>query len=248
MKIVVIGGSGLIGSKLVKILRERGHEVLPASPSSGVNAVTGEGLAAALQGAQVVVDVANAPVWEDQAVLEFFEKSGRNLQTAEAAAGVRHHVALSVVGTDRMLESGYFRAKMAQETLIKASSIPYTIVRATQFFEFVGGIAQSATEGQTVRLPPALYQPMASEDVAAAVAEAAVAQPLNGMIEVAGPEPIGIDESVRKYLNSKHDARTVTTDAHAKYFGIEVDDRSLRPGDHPRLGATHFEEWLQTAN
>jgi len=248
MKIVVIGGSGLIGKKVVKHLREQGHEVLAASPSTGVNTVTGEGLSAALAGAHVVVDVANAPVWEDKAVLEFFEKSGRNLLAAEAAAGVRHHVALSVVGTDRLLDSGYFRAKMAQETLIKASSIPYTIVRATQFFEFVGGIAQSATEGQTVRLPPALYQPMASEDVAAAVAEAAAAQPLNGMIEVAGPEPIGIDESVRKYLNSKHDARTVTTDAHAKYFGIEVDDRSLRPGDHPRLGATHFEEWLQTAN
>jgi len=248
MKIVVIGGSGLIGKKVVKNLREQGYEVLAASPSTGVNTVTGEGLAEALAGAQVVVDVANAPVWEDKAVLEFFEKSGRNLLAAEAAARVRHHVALSVVGTDRLLDSGYFRAKMAQENLIKASPIPYTIVRATQFFEFVGGIAQSATEGQTVRLPPALYQPMASEDVAAAVAEAAVAQPLNGMIEVAGPEPIGIDESVRKYLNSRHDARKVTTDAHAKYFGIEVDDRSLRPGDHPRLGATRFEEWLQTAN
>jgi len=248
MKIVVIGGSGLIGKKVVKILREQGHDVLAASPSSGVNTVTGEGLAEALAGAQVVVDVANAPVWEDKAVLEFFEKSGRNLLAAEAAAGVGHHVALSVVGTERLLDSGYFRAKMAQETLIKASPIPYTVVRATQFFEFVGGIAQSATEGQTVRLPPALYQPMASEDVAAAVAEAAVGKPVNGMIEVAGPEPIGLDESARMYLSAKHDARTVTTDANAKYYGVAVDDRSLRPGEHPRLGAIRFEDWLKTSN
>ncbi|MEP6667852.1 MAG: SDR family oxidoreductase [Chthoniobacter sp.] len=248
MKIVVIGGSGLIGKKVVKNLRQQGYEVLAASPSSGVNTVTGEGLSEALAGAQVVVDVANAPVWEDKAVLEFFEKSGRNLLAAEATAGVGHHVALSVVGTERLLESGYFRAKMAQETLIKASPIPYTIVRATQFFEFVGGIAQSATEGQTVRLPPALYQPMASEDVAAAVAEAAVAQPVNGMIEVAGPESIGLDESARMYLSANHDARTVTTDANAKYYGVAVDDQSLRPGDHPRLGATRFEDWLKTAN
>jgi uncharacterized protein YbjT (DUF2867 family) len=248
MKIVVIGGSGLIGKKVVKHLREQGHEVLPASPSSGVNTITGEGLAEALAGAQVVVDVANAPVWEDQAVLEFFEKSGRNLLAAEAAAGVRHHVALSVVGTDRLLESGYFRAKMAQENLIKAASIPYTIVRATQFFEFVSGIAQSATEGQTVRLPSALYQPMASDDVAAFVAEAAVAAPVNGMIEIAGPEPIGIDNAVRKYLSAKRDARTVTTDVHARYFGVEVNDQSLRPGDHPRLGPTRYEDWLQHAN
>src|SRR5947209_13901526 len=201
MKIVVIGGSGLIGSKLVNKLREHGHEALPASPNSGVNTLTGEGLAEALKGASVVVDVSNSPSWEDAAVMSFFETSTRNLLASEAAAGVKHHVALSVVGTERLLASGFFRAKMAQETLIKGSSIPYTIVRATQFFEFVGGIAQSATEGQTVRLPPALYQPMASDDVAAAVAEAAVAQPVNGMIEVAGPEPIGIDESVRKYLN-----------------------------------------------
>src|SRR6188472_4256837 len=180
MKIVVIGGTGLIGSKAVNILRQRGHEVVAASPSSGVNTVTGEGLAGALAGAQVVVDVANAPVWEDQAVLEFFEKSGRNLLAAEAAAGVGHHVALSVVGTERLLASGYFRAKMAQETLIKASPIPYTIVRATQFFEFVDGIAKSATEGQTVRLPPVLMQPIVSDDVAAALADIAVTKPLNG--------------------------------------------------------------------
>src|SRR6187401_1598346 len=200
MKIVVIGGSGLIGKKVVTNLRQHGHEVVAASPSSGVNTVTGEGLAQALAGAQVVVDVANAPSWEDNAVLAFFETSGRNLLAAEAAAGIGHHVALSVVGTDRLLASGYFRAKMAQENLIKASPIPYTIVRATQFFEFVGDIAQSATEGQTVRLPPVLMRPVASDDVAAAMADAALAPPLNGTIEVAGPEPIGIDDAVRKYL------------------------------------------------
>lgn len=248
LKIVVIGGSGLIGKKVVKNLRQQGHEVLAASPSSGVNTVTGEGLPEALAGADVVVDVANAPVWEDEAVLEFFEKSGRNLLAAEAAAGVGHHVALSVVGTERLLSSGYFRGKMAQENLIKAASIPYTIVRATQFFEFVSGIAQSATEGQTVRLSPALFQPMASSDVAAFVADAAVAAPMNGMIEVAGPEPIGIDNAVRKFLSANHDARTVVTDARAPYFGIEVNDQSLTPGQHPRLGPTRFEDWLENAN
>jgi uncharacterized protein YbjT (DUF2867 family) len=210
--------------------------------------VTGEGLSQALAGAQVVVDVANAPVWEDKAVLEFFEKSGRNLSAAEAAASVGHHVALSVVGTERLLASGYFRAKMAQEKLIKASPIPYTIVRATQFFEFVNGIAQSATDGQTIRLSPALFQPMAAKDVAAFVAEAALAKPVNGIIEVAGPEPIGLDNVVRKYLSAKPDGRTVTTDPSARYFGVEVDDQSLRPGDHPRLGPTRFEDWLKTAN
>jgi uncharacterized protein YbjT (DUF2867 family) len=248
LKIVVVGGSGLIGKKVVKNLLAQGHGVVAASPSSGVNTVTGEGLSGALAGAQVVVDVANAPAWEDKAVLEFFEKSGRNLLAAEKAAGVGHHVALSVVGTERLLASGYFRAKMAQENLIKASPIPYTIVRATQFFEFVSGIAQSATEGQTVRLSPALFQPMASDDVAAFVAEVAVAQPLNGTIEVAGPEPIGIDEAVRKYLSANRDARTVTTDANAKYFGVAVDDQSLTPGDHPRLGPTRFEDWLKNSN
>jgi uncharacterized protein YbjT (DUF2867 family) len=244
MKIVVIGGSGLIGKKLVNNLRQLGHQVVAASPSSGVNTLTGEGLPEALTGAQVVVDVANAPSWEDKAVLEFFETSGRNLLAAEAVAGVGHHVALSVVGTERLLASGYFRAKMAQETLIKASPIPYTIVRATQFFEFVGGIVQSATEGQTVRLPPALMQPIVSDDVAAVMAEVAVAKPLNATIELAGPEPIRLDELVRKYLTANRDARTVTTDAHASYYGIAVNDQSLTPGDHPRLGPTRFEDWL----
>src|SRR6188768_1167916 len=201
MKIVVIGGSGLIGSKLVGLLRGKGHDVLAASPGSGVNTITREGLAEALSGADVVVDVANSPSFEDKAVLDFFEKSGRNLVAAEAAAGVRHHVALSVVGTDRLLASGYFRAKMAQENLIKASPVPYTIVRATQFFEFVGAIAQSATEGQTVRLPPVLMQPIVSDDVAAVMADVALAEPLNGMVELAGPEPIRQDDLVRQFLD-----------------------------------------------
>src|SRR5438132_1148047 len=244
MKIVVIGGTGLIGTKVVKNLREKGHEAVAASPSKGINSVTGEGLAEALVGAQVVVDVANAPSWEDKAVLEFFETSGRNLLAAEAAAGVGHHVALSVVGTDRLLASGYFRAKMAQENLIKASSIPYTIVRSTQFFEFVSGIAQLATEGQTVRLPPVLMQPIVSDDVAAVVVDVALAKPLNGTVELAGPEPIHMDELVRRYLSANRDARKVTTDVHAGYFGTAVNDQSLIPGDHPRLGPTRFEDWL----
>jgi uncharacterized protein YbjT (DUF2867 family) len=245
MKIVVIGGSGLIGTKLVNNLRKQGHEVIAASPSSGVNTVTGEGLSDAMAGAQVVIDVANSPSWEDKAVLDFFETSGRNLLFAEAAAGVRHHVALSVVGTDRLLMSGYFRAKMAQENLIKASSIPFTIVRATQFFEFVKGIAQSATDGSTVRLPPALMQPIVSDDVAAALADVALGQPINGMVELAGPEPIRQDELVRQFLSATGDARKVITDVHARYFGIEVNDQTLTPGDNPRLGSTRFEDWLK---
>jgi uncharacterized protein YbjT (DUF2867 family) len=244
MKIVVIGGSGLIGTKLVNKLRQRGHEALAASPASGVNTITGEGLAEALAGAQVVVDVANSPSWEDKAVLEFFETSGRNLLAAEAAAGVRHHVALSVVGTERLLQSGYFRAKMAQENLIKASKVPYTIIRSTQFFEFVNGMAQSATDGQTVRLPPALMQPIVSDDVAAALADVAINAPVNGMIELAGPELIRQDELVRRFLSAKQDARQVVTDVHARYFGIELDDQSLTPGDNPRIGPTRFEDWL----
>ncbi|HVW38676.1 MAG TPA: SDR family oxidoreductase [Pirellulales bacterium] len=247
MKIVVIGGSGLIGKKLVALLRERGHEVVPASPSSGVNAVTGQGLGAALAAAQTVVDVANAPSWEDKAVMEFFEASSRNLLAAEASAGVRHHVALSVVGTERLLASGYFRAKLAQENLIQAGGIPYTIVRATQFFDFTGGIAQSATEGQTVRLPAALMQPIASDDVAAALADVAVAQPLNGMLEIAGPEPIPMDELVRRFLVATRDARQVITDDQTLYYGIPVNDQSLTPGEHPRLGRTRFADWLSRA-
>ena len=244
IKIVVIGGSGLIGTKLVNNLRQQGHEVVAASPSSGVNAVTGEGLAEALNGAQVVVDVANAPSWEDKAVLEFFETSSRNLLAAEAAAGVKHHVALSVVGTDRLLASGYFRAKMAQEKLIKAAQIPYTIVRATQFFEFAGGIAQNATEGATVRLPSALMQPIAADDVASALADVAVSKPMNGMLEIAGPEQIRQDELIRQFLSASGDERKVITDVHARYYGLDVNDQSLVPGANPRLGAIRFAEWL----
>jgi len=245
MKIVVIGGTGLIGKKVVTNLRQHGHEVVAGSPSSGVNTVTGEGLAQALAGAQVVVDVANAPSWEDNAVLAFFDTSGRNLLAAEHAAGVGYHVALSVVGTDHLLASGYFRAKMAQEKLIKASPIPYTIVRATQFFEFVSGIAQSATEGQTVRVPPALMQPIAADDVAAVVADVALAKPLNGTFELAGPEPIRQDALVRQFLAATGDARTVTTDPKALYYGLEMNDQSLAPGDNPRIGPTRFEDWLR---
>jgi len=231
MKIIVIGGSGLIGKKVVTNLRQRGHEVVAASPSSGVNTVTGEGLAQALAGAKVVVDVANAPSWEDSAVLAFFETSGRNLLAAEAVAGVGHHAALSVVGTDRLLGSGYFRAKMAQEKLIQAGPIPYTIVRATQFFEFVGGIAKEATEGQTVRLPSALMRP--------------IAKPLNGTFELAGPEPIRQDDLVRQFLNATRDPRKVITDPNALYYGLTLNDQSLTPGEHPLLGPTRFEDWLR---
>ncbi len=244
MKIVVIGGTGLIGKKLVSILSQKGHEVVAASPTSGINTITGDGLAKALTGTQVVVDVANSPSFEDKAVLEFFETSGRNLLAAEATAGVGHHIALSVVGTDRLQASGYFRAKMAQENLIKSSRIPYTIVRATQFFEFVGSIAQSATDGQTVRLPPALMQPIVSDDVAAALANIAVEQPLNGTVDLAGPEPIRMDELVRRFLSANRDARKVTTDVHAGYFGTAVNEQSLTPGNNPRLGPTRFDDWL----
>jgi uncharacterized protein YbjT (DUF2867 family) len=244
MKIVVIGGSGLIGANLVRRLRQKGHEVVAASPNSGVNAVTGEGLAEALAGAQVVVDVANSPSFEDKAALEFFQASGRNLIAAEAAAGVRHHVALSVVGTERLLQSGYFRAKLAQEELIKASKIPYTILRSTQFFEFVNAIAQSGTVDQTVRLSPAHIQPIASDDVAAVLADLTLAAPVNGTVEVAGPERISLDELVRGFLRAKHDARQVIADVHARYFGVDLDDRTLTPGDNPRVGQTRFAQWL----
>jgi uncharacterized protein YbjT (DUF2867 family) len=244
MKIVVIGGTGLIGSKLVKQLAARGHGAIAASPNTGVNALTGEGLADALKDAQVVVDVANSPSFEDKAALHFFETSGRNLLAAETAAGVRHHVALSVVGTERLQDSGYFRAKLAQEKLVKAGPIPYTIVRATQFLEFMGAIAQSGTEGQTVRLPPAMFQPIASDDVATAMADAALGVPANGMLEIAGPERIGMATLVQRYLKAVGDSRTVVADAKAPYFGLQLDDRSLTPGDNPRLGAIDFETWL----
>ena len=244
MKIIVIGGSGLIGKKLIPLLRGRGHEAVSASPSSGVNSLTGEGLADALKGAQVVVDVSNSPSWEDAAVLEFFETSTRNLLAAESAAGVRHHVALSVVGADRLPDSGYMRAKVAQEGLIRSGGVPYTIVRATQFFEFVGGIAQAATDGQAVRLPPALMQPIVSDDVAAALARVAVEAPYNRMVELAGPEPIRQDELVRRYLAANKDPRKVITDVKARYYGTELNDQSLTPGENPMLGTTRFEDWL----
>ncbi|WP_207286580.1 MULTISPECIES: SDR family oxidoreductase [unclassified Pseudomonas] len=244
MKIVVIGGTGLIGSKLVNNLRERGHDVLAAAPSTGINSITREGLAEAMDGADIVVDVANAPSWEDQAVLDFFETSSRNLLAAEAAAGVRHHVALSIVGSERLPENGYFRAKVAQENLIKASSIPYTILRATQFFEFVGGIAQSAAVGEEICLSPALIQPLASDDVVAALTEVTLQTPVNGTLEVAGPEAMPLDELVRRFLRATGDSRKVVPDVHARYFGAVLDDQSLTPGKHPRLGAIRFEDWL----
>ena len=244
MKIVVIGGSGLIGSKLVNKLRESGHEALAASPSSGVNTVTGEGLSEALKGGSVVVDVSNAPSWEDAAVLKFFETSTRNLLTGESAAGVGHHVALSVVGTERMLESGYFRAKLAQENLIKGSSIPYSIIRATQFFEFVKSIADVSTEGNKVRLPPALIQPMAADDVASAVARIALGPPVNGTVEVGGPERFRLDEFIRRGLAARKDPREVIADPQARYYGLEVSESTLVPGDHARLGEMRFESWL----
>jgi uncharacterized protein YbjT (DUF2867 family) len=244
MKIVVIGGTGLIGSKLVEKLRMDGHEPLAASPDTGVNALTGEGLAEALQGAKVVVDVANAPAWDDAAVLDFFQTSSGNLLAAETAARVGHHVALSVVGTDRLPDSGYLRAKLAQEELVKAGPIPYSILRATQFFEFIGGIADSSTEGDTVRLPPVLVQPEAADDVASTLADVAVGAPLNDTLELAGPKAFRLDELARRFLSAKDDPRQVTADVHATYFGAELDDRSLTPGDDARIAPTRFEDWL----
>jgi len=244
-KIVVIGGTGLIGRGVVEHLRRLGHDVVAASPSKGINAVTGEGLAAALAGATTVIDVANSPSFEDEAVLTFFEQSTRNLLAASAVAGVRHYVALSVVGTERMTQNGYFRAKLSQESLIKASPLPYTIVRATQFFEFAGGIAYVATQGTTVRVPAALMQPIAAADVSTAVADVALATPLNGMVELAGPESIPQDAFVRRFLETTGDARTVVTDPAAGYFGnITVDDQTMRPGVNPLLGAIRYESWL----
>jgi uncharacterized protein YbjT (DUF2867 family) len=247
MKIVVIGGSGLIGTKLVNRLRAAGHEVLAASPGSGVNSITGEGLAEALMDATVVVDVANSPSFEDRAVMTFFQTSGRNLIAAEKAAGVEHHLALSVVGTERLPESGYFRAKMAQEELIKASGIPYTILRSTQFFEFVDGIIKSGTEGDAIRLSPALIQPIASDDVAAALAVLTIGTPLNATVEVAGPEACPLDKFARKFLDARGDKREVIADVHARYFGAALNDRTLTPGDNPRLGLIRFADWLARA-
>jgi uncharacterized protein YbjT (DUF2867 family) len=244
MKIVVIGGSGLIGKKLVTNLRQQGHEVVAASPSSGVNTLTGEGLAAALRGAQVVVDVANSPSFEDKAVLAFFETTGRNLLPAEAAAGVRHHIVLSIVGIDRTPDNGYFRAKVAQEKLIEASGIPYTIIRATQFLEFLGGIAASSAEGNTVRLSPGLFQPIAADDVAAIVAEVALAAPRNGIVEIAGPERAPFNEIVARYLKAVGDPREVVSDPEARYFGGRVEEHSLVPLGEARLGRIGFDEWL----
>jgi uncharacterized protein YbjT (DUF2867 family) len=244
MKIVVIGGTGLIGSKLVSKLREHGHEALPASPNSGVNTLTGEGLAEVLKGAAVVVDVTNSPSWEDAAVMNFFTTSTRNLLTYEAAAGVKHHVALSVVGTDRLSESGYFRAKIAQEKLIKEGSIPYSIVHATQFFEFVKGIADISMVGDEVHVPPVLFQPMAADDVASAVGRVAVGQPVNGVVEIGGPESFRLDELVRRCLTSLNDHREVVADPNALYGGARVSERTLVPGSDARLGETTFETWL----
>jgi uncharacterized protein YbjT (DUF2867 family) len=238
MKIVVIGGSGLIGSKVVANLRHAGHEVVAASPASGVNTLTGEGLA------EVVIDVANSPSFEDKAVLEFFETSGRNLLAAEVIAGVKHHVALSVVGTDKLAESGYFRGKIAQEKLIKASPVPYTIVHSTQFYEFLGGIAQSGTDGNTVRLSPALVQPITSDDVASAVAELALAVPVNGTVEIAGPESYRLSDLVQQYLQKMQDARVVVADSSARYFGAVLSDDMLVPAGTPRLGASGFDAWF----
>jgi uncharacterized protein YbjT (DUF2867 family) len=244
MKIVVIGGTGLIGSKVVEKLKQKGHEATAAAPNTGVNTITGEGLAEALAGADVVIDVANSPSFEDQAAMDFFQTAGRNLTAAEVAAGVRHHLALSVVGTERLQDSGYFRAKLAQERLIKSSPIPYTLIHATQFYEFVRAIAQFSTEGDTVRLPPVLFQPMAAEDVAGAVAEAALAEPVNDTIEIAGPDTFTLDEAIRKVLEYDNDTRKVIADPEAPYFGVKVSEKTLVPGAGARLGSTRFDWWL----
>ena len=246
MKIVVIGGTGLIGSKVVAILRQAGHDVIPASPRSGINTITGEGLKEALAGAEVVIDLANSPSFENEAVLEFFETSGRNLAAAETAAGVGCHVALSIVGTDRTPENGYFRAKVAQEKLIEGSGIPYTIIRATQFMEFLGGIAASGADGNTVRLSSGAFQPIAAEDVAAMVAAIALEPPRNGIVEIAGPDRGPFSEIVTRYLNAIGDTREVVSDPEALYFGGRVDDRSLVPLGEARLGRIGFDAWLSS--
>jgi uncharacterized protein YbjT (DUF2867 family) len=248
MKIVVIGGTGLIGSKLVDKLSDASHKPLAASPDTGVNTITGEGLAEALEGAHVVVDVANAPAWEDAAVMDFFRTSTRNLLAAAAAAGVRHYVVLSVVGTDRLPDSGYFRAKVAQEETVKAGRVPYTILRATQFFEFIGRIADSNTDGQnTVRLAPVFVQPESADDVAVALADVAVRPPVNGVVELAGPERFRLDEVARRLLIASRDPRPVRADVHALYFGAELHDHSLIPGSDARIAPTRFEDWLSAS-
>jgi uncharacterized protein YbjT (DUF2867 family) len=246
MKIVVIGGTGLIGSKLVNILRERGHEAVAASPNSGVNTLTGEGLDQALAGTDIVVDVANSPSFADDAVMEFFTVSGRNLLAAAARAGVKHHVALSVVGTDRLAESGYFRAKIAQDKLIRESGLPYTIVHSTQFFEFLGGIAASAGQGDAIALSPALVQPLSSDDVAIAMADITLGAPVNGIVEIAGPDRFRLAELVQQYLTVKKDPRTVQADVHARYFGAELKEDTLVPHGAARLGAVKLQDWLRT--
>jgi len=248
MKIVVIGGTGLIGSKLVALLRKRGQEMLAASPDSGVNILTGDGLPEALAGAQVVVDVANSPSFEDAAVLKFFQTAGKNLLAAEATAGVRHHVALSIVGADRLPNSGYLRAKVAQENLIKASATPYTILRSTQFFEFGGRIADEGTEGNTVRVPGALIQPILSDDVVSVLAEIALGPPMNGTVEVGGPERFRFEDFVARALSGKNDQRKVVADLHARYFGTQLSEESLVPGQQARIGQTRFDAWLSRSN
>jgi len=245
MKIVIIGGTGLVGSKTAPILRQGGHEVVAASPNTGVNTITGQGLKEVMAGTQVVIDLANSPSFEDRAVLEFFESSGRNLHAAESAAGVRHHVAVSIVGTDRTPDNGYFRAKVAQEKLIEASGIPYTIIRSTQFMEFLGGIAASSTDGRTVRLSPGLFQPIAADDVAAIVADVALAAPRNGIVEIAGPERAPFNEIVARYLKALGDPREVVSDHEARYFGGRVEERSLVPLGEARLGHIGLDEWLR---
>ncbi|WP_151633437.1 SDR family oxidoreductase [Noviherbaspirillum aerium] len=248
MKIVVIGGSGLIGSNIVNRLRLYGHETVAASPSMGVNTITGEGLAEALAGAEVVVDVANSPSFEDRAVLEFFQTSGRNLLAAEAEAGVEHHVALSIVGADRLPENAYFRAKVVQENLIKASKIPYTILRATQFYEFIEGIINSGDDGSTIRLSPALIQPISADDVSAVLCDLAVGAPVNGIVEVGGPDRFPLDVLAGKFLAARNDKRQIIADVHARYFGSELDDRSLVTSDEARIGPTRFHNWLSRSS
>jgi len=244
MKIVVIGGTGLIGAKVVKKLRADGHDALAASPGTGVDIITGKGLAEALQDAQVVVDVSNAPDWDDTAVMDFFQTSARNILAAEIAAGTGHHVALSVVGTDRLQDSGYFRAKLAQEEALRAGPVPYTILRATQFFEFFGPIADSGTRDGTVLVPPVLFQPEAADDVAATLADIAEEPPVNGTIELGGPECLRLDEFVRRFVSAKGDPRQVVTDMDAPYYGIQVDEQALIPGQNARIGTTRFTDWV----